>query len=56
MTHDLGEAGYLGDEIVLMNQGQIVQKGTIESIVSNPNNEFVSNFVRAQRNHMEDLH
>ena len=56
VTHDLGEAGYLGDEIVLMNHGQIVQKGTIESIVSNPNNEFVSSFVRAQRNHLEDLH
>ncbi|MBO6792512.1 MAG: ATP-binding cassette domain-containing protein [Balneolaceae bacterium] len=55
VTHDLGEAGFLGDEIVLMNQGQIIQKGTIQSIVKHPNNEFVSQFVKAQRNHLEEI-
>ena len=27
VTHDLAEAIYFGDEIVLMNEGRIVQKG-----------------------------
>src|ERR1041384_2589374 len=30
VTHDLAEAAYLGDEIVLMSEGRVVQKGTLE--------------------------
>ncbi len=54
VTHDLGEAGYLGDEIVLMNEGEIIQKGVISEIIKEPKDEFVSRFVTAQRNHLEE--
>ena len=55
VTHDLGEAGYLGDKIILMNNGQIIQKGTVSEIINKPENSFVKKFVTAQRNHLEEI-
>src|SRR5438067_8111208 len=49
VTHDLAEAAYLGDEIVLMNEGRVVQKGTLEDLRERPANSFVSEFITAQR-------
>src|SRR5262249_8160987 len=49
VTHDLGEAIYFADEIVLMNEGRIVQKGTIADLRDRPAHSFVSNFINAQR-------
>lgn len=49
VTHDLAEAAYLGDEIVLMNEGRIVQRGTLEDLRARPASEFVSEFITAQR-------
>ena len=49
VTHDLAEAAYLGDEIVLMNEGRIVQKGTITDLRERPADPFVSEFINAQR-------
>lgn len=49
VTHDLGEAAYLGDEIVLMKTGRVVQQGSIREIVKQPANDFVARFVNAQR-------
>ena len=30
VTHDLAEAGWFGDEILLMRDGRIVQRGTFD--------------------------
>ena len=49
VTHDLGEAIYFADEIVLMNEGQIVQKGTITDLREKPADPFVREFINAQR-------
>jgi osmoprotectant transport system ATP-binding protein len=49
VTHDLPEAIYFGDEIVLMNEGKIVQKGTIADLRERPADPFVSEFINAQR-------
>jgi osmoprotectant transport system ATP-binding protein len=49
VTHDMGEAGYLGDEIVLMRDGRIVQRGTADDLLERPAEEFVTTFIRAQR-------
>jgi len=49
VTHDLAEAAYLGDEIVLMNEGRIIQRGSIVDFRERPANEFVSEFINAQR-------
>ncbi|HEX8678903.1 MAG TPA: ATP-binding cassette domain-containing protein [Chthoniobacterales bacterium] len=49
VTHDLAEAAYLGDEIVLMNEGRIVQRGTVRELQAKPADRFVTDFINAQR-------
>jgi osmoprotectant transport system ATP-binding protein len=49
VTHDLAEAAYFGNEIVLMNEGRIVQQGSIADLHEKPNNDFVREFINSQR-------
>jgi osmoprotectant transport system ATP-binding protein len=49
VTHDLAEAVYFGDDIVLMNEGRVVQQGSITDLRERPANPFVSEFINAQR-------
>jgi osmoprotectant transport system ATP-binding protein len=49
VTHDLAEAAYLGNTIVLMNQGRIVQQGSLRDLQQNPVSNFVTEFINAQR-------
>jgi osmoprotectant transport system ATP-binding protein len=49
VTHDLAEAAYLGEQIVLMNEGRIVQQGSIADLRGRPASDFVSEFINAQR-------
>src|SRR2546421_2894397 len=49
VTHDLAEAAYLGDEIVLMNEGRVVQRGTLDDLRTKPASDFVTDFITAQR-------
>ncbi len=45
ISHDLDEAIKLGDRIVLMKNGAIVQEGTAEEILTNPVDDYVARFV-----------
>jgi osmoprotectant transport system ATP-binding protein len=49
VTHDMAEAIYFADEIVLMNEGRIVQKGAMNDLRESPADPFVSEFINAQR-------
>jgi len=49
VTHDLAEAAYLGDEIVLIHEGRIVQQGSLKDLRQRPATNFVSEFINAQR-------
>jgi len=49
VTHDLAEAAYFADHIVLMNQGSIVQQGQISDFFQTPADTFVTSFIQAQR-------
>ena len=49
VTHDLAEAGYIGDTIVLMRGGRIVQCGAFRDLLDAPADPFVTEFVNAQR-------
>lgn len=53
VTHDMGEAAYLGGLIVLMRAGRIVQQGAIEELISTPADRFVTQFIRAQRSPLD---
>ncbi|MFW5790882.1 MAG: quaternary amine ABC transporter ATP-binding protein [Bacillota bacterium] len=46
ITHDLDEALKLGDKIAIMKDGQIVQLGTQEEILTNAANDYVAEFVQ----------
>lgn len=45
VTHDQEEALVLSDRIFVMNQGQIVQAGSAETIYTRPTSEFVARFM-----------
>jgi osmoprotectant transport system ATP-binding protein len=49
VTHDLGEAAFFADRVVLMRDGQIVQEGTPQDLWHRPADPFVTRFVQAQR-------
>ena len=46
ITHDLNEALKLGNRIAIMRDGEIIQEGSPEEIVSAPSDDYVSEFVR----------
>lgn len=45
ITHDLDEAINIGDRIVLLKDGEVVQIGTPEEILTKPADEYVRRFV-----------
>jgi len=53
VTHDLGEAAFLGDRVALLRDGRVAQEGTVADLVRRPADEFVARFVRAQRSPLE---
>jgi len=55
VTHDIGEAGFLGDIIVLLRDGQIIQQGSLQELVHTPADPFVTQFINAQRSPLEVL-
>ena len=46
VTHDLHEALKLGDKIAILRDGEVVQVGTPEDIVTNPEDEYVQEFIK----------
>ncbi len=55
VTHDIGEAGFFGDAIVLLRDGHIVQEGTLIDLVQTPADPFVTSFINAQRSPLESI-
>jgi osmoprotectant transport system ATP-binding protein len=55
VTHDIGEAGFFGDTIVLLRDGNIVQEGTLLELVQTPADPFVTRFINAQRSPLESI-
>lgn len=48
VTHDWEEAIRLGDRIAIMHDGEILQIGTSEEILTKPANDYVRNFVKSR--------
>ena len=49
VTHDLAEAAYFADHVVLMRQGKLEQEGPFRDLLDRPATDFVGQFVTAQR-------
>ena len=55
VTHDIGEAAFFGDSIILMNEGAVIQHGTMTELLEAPNDQFVEDFINAQRNSLGSM-
>lgn len=49
VTHDMGEAAFFGDRVMMLGEGEVVQEGRLEELIQNPANEYVARFINAQR-------
>lgn len=55
VTHDLAEAAWFGDLLVLLRRGRIAQQGSIREMVQAPADPFVKRFIHAQSGPLEKL-
>ena len=49
VTHDVAEAAYLADRIILLDEGRVAQEGTLADLRDRPASPFVTLFLTAQR-------
>ena len=49
VTHDVAEAAYLGDTLVLLHGGRVLQQGSARELLDTPVEQFVREFMTAQR-------
>ncbi len=54
VTHDISEAAFFGDHIVLIRDGAIVQQGKIRDLTESPATPFVTRFIQAQRTALDN--
>ncbi|MFB6278043.1 MAG: ATP-binding cassette domain-containing protein [Salinibacter sp.] len=55
VTHNIGEAAFFGDRVVLLREGQIEQTGSMTTLLDDPASPFVTDFIQAQRAPLEQL-
>ena len=53
VTHDVYEAAYFADTILLLRSGEILQRGTFRQLLESPADPFVTRFINAQRTVLE---
>jgi osmoprotectant transport system ATP-binding protein len=49
VTHDLGEAAFLAEQITLLHDGKVMQSGSFGELLHHPADAFVTSFINAQR-------
>jgi osmoprotectant transport system ATP-binding protein len=49
VTHDVREAAFLADEIAVMRDGLVLQRGKLEDLVRAPSDPFVERLLAAQQ-------
>jgi osmoprotectant transport system ATP-binding protein len=49
VTHDLGEAVFLAEQVTLLHAGKVLQTGSYRDLVLRPADPFVTSFINAQR-------
>lgn len=53
VTHDLYEASFFADRILLLHEGNIAQEGSMAELLDKPRNNFVRDFVNAQNHFLK---
>ncbi|MBN1842426.1 MAG: ABC transporter ATP-binding protein [Deltaproteobacteria bacterium] len=48
VCHNFEEASDVADKVVIMNDGEIIQTGTLKEVMEAPKDEFVARFVKSQ--------
>lgn len=51
VTHDMGEAQFFGDKVVMMGRGKVLQQGSFHDLVKSPASDDVAQFIKAQRHY-----
>ena len=46
ITHDIGLAYYISDYVMIMRKGEIVETGTPEKVIHNPEHEYTQTLIR----------
>jgi osmoprotectant transport system ATP-binding protein len=49
VTHDLGEAVFLAEQMTLLHEGRVMQSGSYGELLRHPADPFVTSFINAQR-------
>ena len=49
VTHDIHEAVFMADYLVLMNEGQVIQAGEKEQVLTHPANNWVKEWLAEVR-------
>ena len=49
VTHDMGEAAFFGEDMLLMHDGKILQRGSASDFTDQPADPFVTKFIGSQR-------
>jgi osmoprotectant transport system ATP-binding protein len=49
VTHDVAEAGYIADDLIVMRDGAFVQRGSLSALLAAPADDGVGRFLQAQR-------
>jgi peptide/nickel transport system ATP-binding protein len=47
ISHDLAVVKYMADDMLVMNQGEVVERGLSEAIYENPQNEYTKRLLGA---------
>lgn len=55
VTHDIAEAGFLAQRLILLKGGRVQQDGELRDLAERPANDFVRSFLNAQRSPLESL-
>ena len=53
ITHDLNEALRIGDRIAILRDGELIQVGSPDEIISQPANDYVEAFVSDVTRHRQ---
>ena len=56
VTHDQTEALTFADTVVVMNDGEVMQKGTPDELFERPDHMFVGHFIGSPGNELHSLH